>query len=153
MIINEFKGQYSFLSNFHFCKIKDKIGRVWPSSEHLYQAMKTKNKDIQEKVLRHAPKGLKAFARSIDLRPDWNEIKDNVMYRACLAKFKQNPDLREKLCSIEGTLIEGNYWHDNYWGNCYCEKCSFKLGKNKLGKILMKVRDELKKKNMDILNT
>jgi predicted NAD-dependent protein-ADP-ribosyltransferase YbiA (DUF1768 family) len=41
-------------------------------------------------------------------------------------------------------LIEGNYWHDNYWGNCTCSKCKDIEGQNKLGKILMKVRDEIR---------
>ena len=38
-------------------------------------------------------------------------------------------------------LIEGNNWHDNYWGKCYCAKCTKIDGQNKLGAILMKLRD------------
>ena len=43
-------------------------------------------------------------------------------------------------------LTEGNNWHDNYWGVCKCNssKCLDKVGRNKLGKILMQIREELR---------
>ena len=56
-----------------------------------------------------------------------------------LNKFKQNEDLKEKLLATENEdLIEKNTWHDYYWGICNGR------GKNMLGKILMRVREELK---------
>lgn len=67
------------------------------------------------------------------------------MYEVVLAKFKQNPDLREKLLNTgNAILIEGTTWHDNYWGNCTCDRCANKFGRNQLGKTLMKVHEELK---------
>ena len=41
-------------------------------------------------------------------------------------------------------LIEGNRWHDNVFGSCFCPKCGDK-GQNMLGKLLMELRDKLKK--------
>ena len=50
----------------------------------------------------------------------------------------QHPDLKEKLLSSGSVhLIEGNDWNDREWGVCNGE------GKNKLGKILMRIRGEL----------
>lgn len=64
------------------------------------------------------------------------------MYQIIKDKFTRNPDLRKKLLETGNEeLIEGNWWHDTYWG------VDIKTGKgqNKLGKILMKVREELRK--------
>lgn len=55
------------------------------------------------------------------------------------AKFSQNPDLARRLvdtCPRE--LAEGNHWGDTYWGTVNGQ------GENHLGKILMKVREELR---------
>ena len=56
------------------------------------------------------------------------------------------PELREKLLATkDAELIEGNWWHDNFWGNCLCSKCKDIQGKNMLGKLLMKEREQIKK--------
>lgn len=79
----------------------------------------------------------------MQLRKNWEEVKDNVMEEIIKNKFS-TPELAAKLKSTgKEELIEGNYWHDNYWGNCTCQKCATIKGKNKLGKILMKIRSEL----------
>jgi predicted NAD-dependent protein-ADP-ribosyltransferase YbiA (DUF1768 family) len=55
------------------------------------------------------------------------------------AKFTQNRILADKLIATGDTeLIEGNNWRDYFWGMCNGK------GKNNLGKILMKVREELR---------
>ena len=60
----------------------------------------------------------------------------------------QIPELRDKLLATgDANLVEGNTWHDNYWGICTCSKCINSPvvdGKNKLGTILMKVRDSIR---------
>jgi predicted NAD-dependent protein-ADP-ribosyltransferase YbiA (DUF1768 family) len=62
-------------------------------------------------------------------------------------KFK-NPNLSEMLLSTDNLeIIEGNNWHDVWWGQCYCLKCNGS-GENHLGKILMKIRKELKQQNV-----
>lgn len=64
------------------------------------------------------------------------------MKKALLAKFKQNISLKELLLETNDCyLIEGNYWHDNIWGICYCKKCENIKGENRLGKLLMKIRN------------
>ena len=60
------------------------------------------------------------------------------MYEIVKAKFEQNPKLRDYIiCTRNEELVEGNNWNDRYWGVCNGE------GYNKLGRILMLVRDEL----------
>jgi predicted NAD-dependent protein-ADP-ribosyltransferase YbiA (DUF1768 family) len=41
-------------------------------------------------------------------------------------------------------LVEGTTWHDNIWGNCSCPKCKNIPGQNRLGKLLMQIREEIK---------
>ena len=61
------------------------------------------------------------------------------MYEIVLAKFTQNPDLKKKLLATgDEHLEEGNTWGDTIWGTVDG------VGENRLGKILMRVRDELK---------
>lgn len=110
-----FEGDYAFLSNFYFCVIKFD-GKDWPTSEHLFQALKTRDKDQQEKIRNCITPGqAKKLGRIVDLREDWDSIKDNVMRLVLRMKFNQNPFLKTKLLETGNEiLIEKNYWHDNY---------------------------------------
>lgn len=142
-----FRGKYAFLSNFYKCEIVAG-GRVWPSSEHLYQALKFTHPDMQEQIRLHPAKGLKAFvnSRRKQWRPDWDEAKVELMKELVWQKFYQNPHLAQMLVDTGDEYIEEtNSWHDNYWGVCMCDKCQTRPGSphNMLGQILMTVRTRL----------
>ena len=79
----------------------------------------------------------------------WEQIKDKVMYDILRDKFSSDPNKANLLATGNRPLIEGNNWHDNYWGVCSCERCKRKYnhGRNQLGKTLMQIRDELRKKD------
>ena len=63
------------------------------------------------------------------------------MYEICLAKFSQHPDLMDNLVYTgKRPLEEGNHWNDRYWGTVNG------VGENKLGQILMKIREDEQKK-------
>ena len=49
------------------------------------------------------------------------------------------------MATAPAPLLEGNYWHDNYWGDCKCKTCEKTEGQNKLGRILMIVRKEIRR--------
>lgn len=142
MIIDNFNGEFAFLSNFYPSTFMH-YGIVYPTNEHFFQAMKTT--DLKEKLaIADAPTpGIaKRLGRTVNLRPDWELIKDDMMRLGLVLKFKK-PNLRKKLLATgDAELIEGNTWHDNTWGSCTCEKCGNK-GENRLGKMLMDLRDEL----------
>ena len=71
-----------------------------------------------------------------------DHLKEQVMEDGLRLKFA-DPELRKMLISTHPhELIAGTTWHDNEWGNCSCERCKNIPGKNKLGKILMKLRAE-----------
>lgn len=141
-MIKNFEGEYAFLSNFYFSPmIIDNV--VYTTNEHFFQAMKSLNpKERQSIVLAPTPGKAKCLGRKVSLRKDWEDIKEEVMLTGLRHKFS-NPELRKKLLATGNEeLIEGTTWHDNYWGICDCETCGGH-GKNRLGKLLMQVREEL----------
>ena len=141
-MITEFKGEYNFLSNFtYFDKPFNFKGITYKTNEHFYIAMKTKDLGKRLEVSLHPSKGLKKFGRTLELRDDWEDIKLKVMYYGLKYKFsKHNPRLRSKLRGTGNKMIqEGNYWNDKYWGVCL----KTGEGDNHLGKLLMKVRENI----------
>lgn len=143
-MINSFENENEFLSNFYPSLFTDGT-LVYPTVEHCFQASKT-SVLIDSAIIAAAPSPGKAkrLGRKCSLRPDWEEIKDEVMYKALQKKFSI-PELKEKLLNTgDEELEEGNWWHDNYWGNCHCIRCNNIQGKNTLGKMLMKLREELR---------
>lgn len=143
-MINKFEGDYEFLSNFFFSPFSFK-GIEYPTNEHFFQAMKTVDRNLQKAIAQAPTPGkAKRLGRQVNLVPNWETIKDTVMYQGLKLKFS-DPILKEKLLATGNEkLEEGNWWHDNFWGNCYCPKCKNIEGVNKLGKLLMLLRKELK---------
>ena len=137
-MIDKFNGKYDFLSNYYVAPVTYN-GLTFQSNEAAFQAQKTLNEGQRRKFTRMAPSKAKAKGRNVILRSDWEQIKNKIMYEVCYAKFTQNPELKEKLLLTgDEELVEGNTWHDTYWGVCN------RRGKNKLGKILMRIREELR---------
>lgn len=140
--INVFDQNYAFLSNFYPCKINWE-GRTYKSSEAAYQSAKCRNVSNRNLFINLNAAQAKRLGRKIHIDPNWDEYKDEIMYEICLAKFTQNEDLKEQLIkTYPSLLVEGNTWGDTYWGKCNGQ------GRNKLGKILMKIRDEFINKNI-----
>lgn len=133
-----FDGEYAFLSNFYSSPITIS-GINFPTVEHAFQALKTIDAEERKKIAVAATPGqAKRLGRKVQLRQDWEEVKENVMYICLKAKF-DIPELREKLLATgESELIEGNWWGDTYWGVCNG------IGQNRLGQLLMRLRTELK---------
>lgn len=117
----------------------------WPTSEHYYQSQKfiTTDKEWCEKIKQvKTPKEAANMGRDRThlLRPDWEEVKDEIMYKAVLKKFQTHQNIREILLSTGDELIVENSPVDYYWG-CGADGS----GKNKLGQVLMAVREILLK--------
>lgn len=137
--IDSFRGEYSFLSNFSSYGFELE-GVYYKTVEHYFQAQKCVNKkEFQQIVNAETPALARKLGRKVSLRKDWPEVKEEIMMKGVRAKFTQNPEAKELLLKTgEAELIEGNTWGDTFWGVCNGK------GQNKLGKILMKIRKEVK---------
>lgn len=140
--IDEFQGEYRFLSNFYPARVQLN-GVYYPTVEHAYQAAKTRDPEERKLVLtQKTPGQAKRAGRKVTIRKDWGSVKITTMEYLVWQKFKNNERLARKLLDTgNAQLIEGNTWRDTFWGVCNGQ------GQNKLGKILMEVRSKLEKKN------
>ena len=142
--INSFKN--TFLSNMYPCVIYYENIR-YQCTEAVYQAYKTLNADLRIPFQNMNGFAAKAQGRYLELRPDWDRIKLDLMEELLRRKFTPRTPLAARLLATgSGQLTEGNYWHDNFWGDCTCQACNLKQGGNNLGKLLMKIRAELQEK-------
>ncbi|MCR5608332.1 MAG: NADAR family protein [Lachnospiraceae bacterium] len=135
--IDSFRGEYFFLSNFYIAPVKYN-GLTYQNNEAAFQAQKCVDKKDCEAFTTMSPGDSKRAGRRVSLRKDWEQVKYDIMLDIVRAKFSQNPEIKEKLIATGNTpLEEGNTWGDRIWGTVNGK------GANNLGKILMKVREEL----------
>jgi ribA/ribD-fused uncharacterized protein len=135
------RDSYGCFSNFspHGFELD---GKFWKTSEHYFQAQKFVGTIFEEQIrLCKSPSDAAKLGRdrSKPLRLDWEEVKDNIMRKAVLQKFKTNQDIQKILLSTGDEYLVENTTSDYYWG-CGTDG----TGKNMLGKILVEVREFLK---------
>lgn len=142
MVIDKFFGEYRFLSNFYLSVVEFE-GYTYPSIEHAYQAAKTHDPLIREKIREDDnPSRAKLIGKRLELRPGWDSIRIIIMEDLVRQKFTKHEHLKKKLLDTgNAELIEGNWWGDTFWGVCKGK------GENNLGKLLMKIRQELNEKH------
>ncbi len=136
------KGKpYGCFSNFspHGFELDD---AWWPTSEHYFQAQKFVGTPSYAEEIRqaHTPSEAAKMGRrrSHPLRPDWEQMKDQVMLRGVMRKFETHADIRSVLLATGDQVLIENAPKDYYWG-CGADGS----GQNKLGQILMEVRNLL----------
>lgn len=141
--ITLFRGDYNWLSNFQYFDKPMTYGDLkFLTNEHFYIAIKTLDQSLRKEVSEHPAKGLKKFGKTLPIRGDWEEIKIEVMLYGLRYKFSHhNPSLRNKLLNTTDLVVEErNWWGDKFWGTCL----KTGEGENHLGKLIMKVREEIK---------
>lgn len=134
---NEFRGFSNFAPTPFVVDSKR-----YPTVEHYFQAMKFPSDPMWAEAIRVAPTPAKAKllgqSREHPMRPDWDKVKETVMLEALREKFKQNPPVLE---TLKGTgsrpIVEAS--PDPYWGEGRTGK-----GKNRLGKLIEQIREELR---------
>ncbi len=136
-------GSYGGFSNFAPFPVR-LDGKIWPTSEHYFQAQKYLDPEAQLAIRKARTPGLAARMgrdRRRRLRRDWESVKVDVMRRVVRAKFLQHRHLGDVLVSTGDAEIVEHTARDSYWGDGGDGK-----GKNMLGRILMEVRAELRKR-------
>lgn len=136
-VIKYFRGNNFFLSNYYISSVNYK-GIEYSTAEAAFQSMKTKDLNERKKFSTLTPKEARRLGRKLELREDWEEVKEEIMYKICLCKFEQNEYLADRLRKTgDAYLQQETTWNDREWGIVNGE------GENKLGKILMRVREEI----------
>lgn len=133
--------EYGCFSNFSPHPVR-MDGRLWPTVEHYFQAQKFAGTAREEEIRRAAsPAQAKQLGndRSAPLRRDWESVKDQVMRDALLAKFRQHDELRRILVSTGDARLIEDTDQDRYWGDGDDGR-----GRNRLGQLLMEVREALR---------
>ena len=131
---------YGKFSNFsaHPFKLK---GKVWPTSEHYFQAQKFAGTEHEETVRNAKTPSMSAKlgrSRSLPLRADWEVVKEDVMRDALRAKFEQHPELKSLLLSTGDAELIEHTRNDSCWADG-----GDGTGKNRLGILLMELRAQL----------
>ena len=140
------------LSNFYPCKIHYN-GRDYQNLEQGYQAEKAvcaKDHVRLTRILKATTaKEAKDIGREITSTITWNHIKLDRMRGLLYAKFSQNRELGDYLCSLKTIgFIEGSV--DSYWGAGVPLNSKRLIngdwyGRNELGRLLEQVRDDLRR--------
>lgn len=143
-LIDRFIEPWSFLSNFYSCTVEYE-GEVYHSVENAYQAAKAADPKRRSTFqLPGVTSGqAKSLGRKLIIRPDWDEVRVDIMRDLLLQKFYPTILRRKLLSTFAATLVEGNYWHDEFWGVCDggCRQGPHEPnGKNMLGILLMDTR-------------
>lgn len=135
------RDKYGCFSNFsrHGFELD---GVYWPTSEHYFQGQKFVGTPHADQIrLAKTPKDAAKMGRDRQrpLRSDWEQVKDSIMEKAVLKKFTTHADIKEILLATGNEEIVENSPIDYYWG-CGADGS----GKNRLGQILMQVRETIR---------
>ena len=140
-------GEYGYLANYsnHGFYVNDVF---YKTVEHYYQSEKYSDNEIKQKII-NAPTPKEASTIGRDRKnirkKDFKLIKNDVMYKGIYEKFIQNKSIMYKLIETRNKTIVEKTVDEYYWGIGKDES-----GDNNIGKILMKVRTDIKNQ---IVNT
>ncbi len=139
---------YGYFSNFAPYPIFIE-GELWQTSEHYFQCSKFEDETVRSKIKKlTSPMEVAIEGRNKKnlIRSDWDFIKESIMYKALKAKFLQHPELKSKLLETGKSKLIEHTSNDSYWGDSGNGQ-----GKNRLGELLMSLRDEINNLNNDIV--
>ena len=134
-------------------------GITFSSMEHDMmdeKAVWVKDQITAEKILQTDDVAkIKALGRTVQNFDDevWAKEREGIVYNGVLEKFRQNPELAEKLKKTGEEIIAECAVKDRIWGIGLSIKDENRLsidkwrGQNLLGRILMRVREDIRHQN------
>lgn len=154
-MITQFKGQYEFLDPAYYC-LAEYDGEIYNSAEAAFLAAQFDSAYFRS-MFRNPVLPIwraRELAKRLQRRRDWTpELSLELMRQITLDKFSRSPNLRSLLlATCDERIIAENNWHEQVWGCCICNTQPGKYGRgdaclvpgsNRLGKILMSVREQL----------
>lgn len=138
-------GQTAGFSNFSNHPVIIKDFGSFPTAEAAIQAYKnpTDRDYVSKQESSRTPTISRMIGKNTILRKDWSEVCEDLMYNIISEKFTQHPELLENLLNTGLRPIEQHTRGDYFWGNG-----GNGTGKNKLGKVLMRLREYHYRKNI-----
>lgn len=131
-----------WLSNMAYVDIYYK-GICYPSTENFYQAMRYSEVSKRVYIASLKPHEAKRYSKNNQMTsPIFEDKKLDIMLHAQRKKYSQEPFKSKLLATGDCHIEEGNWWGDKFWG----VDIKTREGNNNLGKIIMRVRDELRGK-------
>jgi len=146
-MIRKFEKEYRWLSNFYPCALRFR-GKRFESVEYAYMSAKSDDKAWKQRCIDavEKPRKIKKLSQHLELVPNWDTIKLEVMQECLELKFAQEP-FRTWLLETGGAHIqEGNGWGDTFWG----VDVETNQGENHLGRLIMEIREELKEASIPV---
>lgn len=132
------KPEHIFLNNFYESPFT-LHGLEFKTVEHYYQAAKFEGEPFEQIRLAATPDDAKRLAHEFNVNLEiWDQKKDQVMREALLAKFNQNPRLKELLIATGNSKLVEDSPRDAYWGGVV------EGSANRLGHMLEELRDQYK---------
>ncbi len=137
-----YENTYYMFSNFSSFMVNWR-DQDWMTSEHAYQAAKFigTSPDLFARIAltRSAHDAFKLARSQPELvRSDWDEVKIPTMEDIVRCKLQQHPYIQVKLRESGDKLIVENSPVDGFWG-----RGSDWQGRNELGKVWMRLREEM----------
>ena len=154
-----YEQEFYVLSNFSSFQVwwpsEQQMHGAWhQTAEHLYHYLKFRPDDVKDyngigrrigvkQRIFNAISAHRAFEIAQEeknlRRPDWDDVKVEIMKNILRAKVSQHPYVKKKLLETGERILIEDSWRDSFWG--WGEN---KNGKNVLGQLWMEVREEIR---------
>lgn len=157
--VKKFVKSKAALSNFYPIPITYR-GYTFACSEHAYQAAKLKHFDkdpaFKQFLETDDPYAVRKLGQDVEIREDWAEVKEDIMMEILRIKFAI-PEMREVLLSTKRAYLRETVSvskiPDTYWAY-FQPRNKYQLdipkgGQNKLGILLMHLREEIRAEEAD----
>jgi len=138
--VNFYTPPFFALNNFSAHQIEYE-GHVYPTAEHVFQSVKCLNEQGRAEIMAaKSPSEAKALANNKFAEfsdPHWSDKKVSLMEDILRAKLAQHEEVQRVLASTGSRQIVEDSPTDYFWG-----EGADGSGKNVLGKLWMKIRNE-----------
>jgi len=140
-VIDNFSDYFDFLNNEFPCEVYYQ-GLVYRSVSHAYQAARSTQQHIREKILRaDTLEELYDIAGKVEDPANWQNDRLRVMEKLLRDKFRRNRDLQDQLKATGTRELINTYWEYStsnvFWGVFEGK------GQNQLGRLLSSIRSDI----------
>ena len=151
--ISRFHDAYKFLNPYYSHYVFSYKGKFYKSvPQAFFSIIDPKHEMLYQRISNLTDESLNAACviRQIanEFGFDFNDSNLNILNEIVKAKFNNNNynfSNKNLIETNDKKLIYMNNDHDNFLGHCTCEKCKDKPHFNHYGKMLMEIREDLKK--------